>query len=49
MSHHIYHSSKPDPWSSPRPPLNPAIRAQAFGRVQPMHQPTWLERLFGMY
>ena len=43
----LYRSSKPDPWISPRQPLDPAIRALAFVPIRPMHEPTWLERLLG--
>lgn len=47
MSHHTYHSSRPDPWSSPRPTSDPSLRALAYGPVQSMHKPSWLERIFG--
>ena len=49
MTHNIYRSSKPDAWTSPRQQLDPAIRAMAYGRVRPMHEPSWLERLLGRY
>ena len=48
MSQYSFHSSRPDHWVSPRPTRDPSIRALAYGRVRPMHEPTWLERLFGM-
>ncbi len=47
MSHYSYHSSRSDPWISPRQPLNPSARALAYGPVRSMHEPTWLERIFG--
>ncbi len=49
MSHYTFHSSRPDPWVSPRQPLDPAIRALAHGPVRPMHEPSWLDRLLGRY
>lgn len=48
MSQYRFSSSKPDHWVSPRPYSDPSIRAMAYGRVQPMNQPSFLERLFGM-
>ena len=48
MSQYRFSSSKPDHWVSPRPYSDPSIRAMAYGRVQPMYQPSFLERLFGM-
>lgn len=47
MSQYRFSSSKPDQWVSPRPISDPCIRAMAYGRVQPMHEPSWLDRLFG--
>lgn len=49
MSNYSFRSSRPDAWSSPRPYSDPTLRAMAYGKVQPMHQPTWLERLLGRY
>ena len=49
MSHYSYRSSKPDAWSSPRPYTDASLRALAYGPIRPMHEPTWLERLFGKY
>ncbi len=46
MSHYTFRSSRPDHWVSPRPWSDPSLRAQAYGRVQPMEQPGWFERLF---
>ncbi|MEL7444970.1 MAG: hypothetical protein AAGK02_04065 [Pseudomonadota bacterium] len=47
MSSYNFHRSQPDRWSSPRPYSDPSIRAYAYGKVRPMHEPSWLERLFG--
>lgn len=47
MSTRSYHSSRPDRWISPRPSSNPCLRAQAYGKIRPMEEPSWLERLFG--
>lgn len=51
MSHYSFHSSKPDHWVSPRPHRDPTVRAMAYGRVRPMHEPrgvmALLERVFG--
>jgi len=48
MSHYTYRGSPPDRWSSPRPHSDPSLRALAYGKVRPMHEPSWLERLFGL-
>ena len=48
MSHYTYRSSKPDSWAYPRPTLDPSLRALAYGPIRPMHEPSWLERLFGL-
>ncbi len=47
MSHYTFRSSRPDQWVSPRPGLDPAVRAMAYGPVRSMYEPTWLERVFG--
>lgn len=49
MSHYTYRSSKPDPWTHPRPHTDASLRAMAYGPVRPMHEPSWLERIFGRY
>lgn len=46
MSHRIY-SSRPDSWTAPRPYSDPSLRLAAHGRIQPMHQPSLLDRIFG--
>lgn len=43
----IFNSSKPDKWTSPRPVQDPSMRLRTHGRVRPMHEPSWLQRLFG--
>lgn len=43
----IFHSSRPDGWSSPRPYSDATFRKMAHGKIMPMHEPTFLERLFG--
>jgi hypothetical protein len=47
MSSLSFHSSRPDRWTSPRPPLDAGLRRIAHGRIQPMEQPGFLSRLFG--
>ena len=43
-----YTTSKPDPWLSPRPYTDASLRRRDYGPVQPMHEPSWLERLLGV-
>jgi len=45
MSRYSIHRSGTDLWSCPRPRSDPASRRQHFGRLQPMEQPTLLQRL----
>lgn len=47
MSNRIFVSSRPDPWTSPRPYSDASLRMAAHGKVLPMHPPSLLERLFG--
>ncbi|MEE4154599.1 MAG: hypothetical protein V2I27_10610 [Erythrobacter sp.] len=47
MNTRTFHSSRPDHWNSPRPVSDPCLRALAYGKVRPMEEPSWLERLFG--
>ena len=42
-----FRSSQPDGWTMPRPHRDPSTRYMIHGPIQPMHQPSWLERLFG--
>lgn len=42
-----YHSSKPDKWTEPRPYQDASLRYRTHGPLQPLHEPSWWERLFG--
>ncbi|NVD45517.1 hypothetical protein [Qipengyuania atrilutea] len=46
MSSMSFRSSRPDSWVEPRAYRDASLRLQKYGRVQPMHQPSLLERLF---
>ncbi|WP_427967544.1 hypothetical protein [Altererythrobacter sp.] len=48
MSSYRYSSSKPDRWSHPRPYSDASLRQMAHGRVLPMKQPGFFERLLGL-
>lgn len=41
-------TTRPDPWMEPRQSLDPFRRHQAYGRIQPMQEPNWFERLMGV-
>ncbi|QIQ87055.1 hypothetical protein [Erythrobacter sp.] len=41
------HTSAPDRWTSPRPHTDAALRRAKHGPIRPMHEPSWLEKLFG--
>lgn len=43
----IFRSSKPDSWSSPRFYSDASFRAMSHGKIQPMEEPGFFERLFG--
>ena len=45
MSHYNVHSSKPSTWAVPRQSLDPHRRRQIYGAIQPMEQPSWLDRI----
>ena len=47
MSSLSFRSSKPDRWVTPRGPSDTSLRRHVHGKIQPMHPPTFLERLFG--
>ncbi|NVE95684.1 hypothetical protein [Altererythrobacter lutimaris] len=47
MCVHSYRSSQPDHWVQPRPHRDASLRRQAYGKVRPMHEPSWFERLLG--
>lgn len=44
MSAYTFRSSRPDRWISPRPYSDASLRAQTYGRIQPMEAPGLLER-----
>ncbi|MGI8944536.1 MAG: hypothetical protein ACR2FJ_09975 [Qipengyuania sp.] len=43
-----FRSSRPDRWVQPKGVDDASLRYQVHGRIQPMHQPTFLQRLFGL-
>ena len=45
MSHYSARSSKPSTWAVPRQSLDPHRRRQIYGAIQPMEQPSWLDRI----
>jgi len=45
MSQYRFHSSSRTPRFDQRKPMDPTQRALAYGPVQSMYEPTWLERL----
>ena len=47
MSSRIFTTSRADSWNSPRPYSDANLRMAAYGRVQPMQEPSLLEKLFG--
>ena len=47
MTPYSIHRSRPDQWTSPRPYSDATLRAHAYGRVRPMVEPSWWERLLG--
>lgn len=47
MSSRYHTSSRGDAWSYPRPYTDASLRYATHGKVQPMAQPGWLERLLG--
>lgn len=47
MSSRIYTSSRGDAWTNPRPWSDASLRYATYGKVQPMQEPSWLERIFG--
>ena len=46
MSSLTFRSSRPDRWISPRPYSDASLRRHIHGPIQPMEQPTLLQRLF---
>ena len=47
MSSFSYRSSRPDAWTQPRAYRDASIRYMTHGPVQPMEEPSLLQRLFG--
>ena len=43
----MYHSSRPDAWTTPRPYTDASLRYMAYGPIQPMEEPSFLQRLLG--
>lgn len=48
MSSLSYNSSRPDRWSQPKQPCDGSRRRQIHGKIQPMEEPGFLARLFGL-
>ncbi|QZH75835.1 MAG: hypothetical protein JY451_04390 [Erythrobacter sp.] len=42
----LFRSTRPDSWTSPRPFSDPSYRAMAHGKILPMEEPGFWERLF---
>ena len=47
MSNLSYRSSQPDAWSKPRPCPDASQRFMTYGKLMPMEQPGFWQRLFG--
>lgn len=47
MTAFSFHNSRPSNWVLPRPTQDPDRRRLMYGPIQPMEEPTWLQRLFG--
>ena len=47
MSSPTFRSSRPDRWTDPKGFSDAGLRRMTHGKIQPMYQPTLLERLFG--
>ena len=43
----IFRSSRSDSWSNPRPYSDPSYRSMSHGKILPMEEPGFFERLFG--
>ena len=43
----LFRSSRPDGWIVPRSYSDPSFRAMTHGKILPMEEPGFLERLFG--
>lgn len=44
-----YVSSRPDNWTQPRPHSDPSLRLHKYGRVRPMEEPSFWDRLLGRH
>ena len=47
MSSMPFRSSRPDSWNTPRSHTDQTLRMMKYGKIQPMHRPSFWERLFG--
>ncbi|APE27829.1 hypothetical protein [Aurantiacibacter gangjinensis] len=43
----IFRSSRPDSWSSPRFHKDPTMRTMSHGKILPMEEPGFFQRIFG--
>ena len=43
----LFRSSRPDSWTSPRPQSSVGLRSMSHGKILPMEEPGFLEKLFG--
>lgn len=46
MAATVYRSSRPHQWIVPRPHTDAHQRMRTYGPIQPMDEPSWLDRLF---
>lgn len=45
MASFTYSSSRPDNWTCPRPYSDPSQRLRKYGRIRPMEEPGFWQRL----
>ena len=45
----IFRSGRADSWTSPRAPMDASIRSMSHGKILPMEEPSFLEKLFGRH
>ena len=43
----IFRSGRPDGWITPKPYSDTSMRMMTHGRIQPMDEPSFLDRLLG--
>ena len=48
MSSLSFRSSRPDRWLQPKPYSDTSLRYRMHGRIQPMEEPGFFARLFGI-